>query len=262
MKKNLLDVIFASDKRKKVLLFLQDGPREMESILTFLHTTRQALLPQIRMLEEHKLLRKNPGDIYELTVIGKLVVSEMIPLLGLVDALDENIDYWGTHDLSFIPFNLLKRLNELQSSTLVQPDLSLIYEVNKGFMEKTRKSKSMTSFTTFLFPNYSSFLSEWKDCGVDISLIITKELFEKLKAENPDYLRKFVTEGHGKLFVYYKDVHVISFSQNDYCLMLRLFTNEGNFDNKLLTIHDSGAFEWGRELFEYYKQKSVPVTSV
>ncbi|WP_406655889.1 winged helix-turn-helix domain-containing protein [Methanolobus sp. ZRKC2] len=262
MKKNLLDVIFASDKRKNVLLFLQDGPQEMRSILNSLRTTRQALLPQVRVLEEHKLLRKDEGDVYELTVIGKLVVSEMLPLLDLVDALDENIHYWGTHDLSFIPPHLLKRLDELQSSTVIEPDLSVIYEINRGFMEKTRKSKSLTSFTTFLFPNYASFISEWRDCGVDISLIITKELFEKLKIENTDYLRKYVTEGYGELFVYDKDINVISFSQNDYCLMFRLFTKEGNFDNKLLMIHGPKAFEWGKELFEYYKQESIPITQV
>ncbi|KXS42568.1 hypothetical protein HWN40_08140 [Methanolobus zinderi] len=40
MKKSLLDVIFASDKRKKVLLLLQDSPQEMETLLELLDTRR------------------------------------------------------------------------------------------------------------------------------------------------------------------------------------------------------------------------------
>lgn len=262
MKKKLIDVIFASDKRKNVLLLLQNGPMEMELILSSLQTTRQALLPQIRMLEDHKLLHKDRGDVYELTLIGELIVSEMVPLLGLVDALDENIDYWGNHDLSFMPPHLLKRLNELQPSIVVEPEMSVIYEINRDFKEKAKESRSMTTFTTFLFPNYASFLSELKDKGVELSLIITNELFRKIKKENYEFLRTFVNEGHGKLFIYDDSVNVISFSQNDYCIMFRLFTKEGNFDNRLLMVHDQKAPGWGKELFEYYKQRSTPLTGV
>ena len=46
MKKSLIDVLFMSEKRKRVLLLLQDGTKEMEDILKSLDTTRQALLPQ------------------------------------------------------------------------------------------------------------------------------------------------------------------------------------------------------------------------
>jgi predicted transcriptional regulator len=56
MKKPLLDVIFASEKRKNVLLVLQEGPKQMETLLESLGTIRQALLPQIRILEEHYLV--------------------------------------------------------------------------------------------------------------------------------------------------------------------------------------------------------------
>lgn len=262
MKKNLLDVIFASDKRKNLLLLLQDGPMEMELVLTSLQTNRQALLPQIRVLEDHKLLRKDGGDVYELTVIGELIVSEMVPLLGLVDVLNENIDYWGTHDLRFIPSHLFKRLNELQSSTVIEPELSVIYEINRDFREKAKESKSMTTFTTFLFPNYASFLSELKDMGVEMSLIITNELFQKIKQENYEFLRTFVNEGHGNLFIYHDVVNVISFSQNDHCIMFRMFTKGGNFDNRLLMVHDKKALGWGKELFEYYMERSIPLTDI
>lgn len=261
MKKKLLDVIFASDKRKNLLILLTDGPQEMEYILTSLNTTRQALLPQMRILEEHNLIDHH-ADTYELTVIGKLLVTEIIPLLDLVHTLGDNIDYWGTHNLSFIPPHLMERLDELKSSIVFEPDISQIYEINRDFMEKTMESESVTSFTTFLFPNYSSFITEWKDCGVDISLIITRELFDKLRADNYNYLRTFVTERHGGLFVYDGDINVLSFSQNDYCLLFRLFTKDGNFDNKVLVLHGEQALGWGRDLFEYYKQKSVPLTEV
>jgi len=110
--KPLLDIIFASEKRKNVLLLLQDGPKKMEFLLKSLHTNRQALLPQIRILDNHYLITHS-HDVYVLTTIGKLIVDEMIPFLDTVESLESDIDYWGNHSLDFIPFHLLERISEL-----------------------------------------------------------------------------------------------------------------------------------------------------
>jgi predicted transcriptional regulator len=65
----------------------------MEEILRSLDTNRQALLPQIRVLEEHYLVN-HQNDVYKLTTIGKLLVDEMVPLLDIIEVLDIDIDYW------------------------------------------------------------------------------------------------------------------------------------------------------------------------
>jgi len=78
MKQSLFDVLFMSEKRTKVLLLLKDGLQEMQCFLSSLNTTRQTLLPQVRMLEEHHLVNQHI-DTYELTTIGKLVVGEVAP---------------------------------------------------------------------------------------------------------------------------------------------------------------------------------------
>jgi predicted transcriptional regulator len=48
MKKPLLDVIFASEKRKGALLMLQDGAKEMGYLLESLSTTRQACFLRLK----------------------------------------------------------------------------------------------------------------------------------------------------------------------------------------------------------------------
>jgi predicted transcriptional regulator len=50
----------------------------MEVLVKALNTTRQALLPRVRTLEDHYLV-SHDRDTYELTSIGKLIVDEMIP---------------------------------------------------------------------------------------------------------------------------------------------------------------------------------------
>lgn len=80
----MLDVLFMSEKRKGVLLLLKDGTKETEYLLDCLDTTRQALLPQIRVLQEHCLV-SHSKDAYELTAIGKLIVDEMTLLLDKIE---------------------------------------------------------------------------------------------------------------------------------------------------------------------------------
>jgi predicted transcriptional regulator len=112
MKRPLLDVMFASEKRKDVLLLQQDGPKEMGSLLKYLNTSRQALLPQTKILEAHYLIQ-HEKDTYTLTHIGKLIIDEIAPAIGTIDVLNNNIDYWGTHNFNFIPPHLLNRIREL-----------------------------------------------------------------------------------------------------------------------------------------------------
>ncbi|OPY18995.1 MAG: hypothetical protein A4E24_01750 [Methanomethylovorans sp. PtaU1.Bin093] len=75
-----------SDKRKKVLLLLQDGPKGMDHLLKYLDTTRPALLPQMRVLEDSYLII-HYKDSYELTTIGKILFDEIVPLLNTLRSL-------------------------------------------------------------------------------------------------------------------------------------------------------------------------------
>ncbi|AFV22224.1 hypothetical protein Mpsy_0011 [Methanolobus psychrophilus R15] len=142
MKKMLIDILFMSEKRKETLLLLQDEAKEMEDLLRLLKTNRQSLLPQIRMLEEHYLVNHSK-DTYELTTIGKLIVNEMAPLVSTTEVLDMDIDYWGAHNLGFIPSHLLERINELQKCKVLKPNVIEMFEINKDFVESAMKSNSI-----------------------------------------------------------------------------------------------------------------------
>ncbi len=148
MKKQLIDVIFNSKKRKETLLMLQDGSQEMDYLLKSLDTTRQALLPQLKILEDHHLVFHH-YDIYELTTIGKLIVDEMKPLIDTTEVLDIDIDYWGTRNFSFIPPHLLKRINELGTCEIITPPISETHEVLQKFHSASKNSISLCGITTF-----------------------------------------------------------------------------------------------------------------
>ncbi len=275
MKKTLLDVIFASDKRKKVLLLLQDGPQEMETLLELLDTRRQSLLPQIRVLEDHHLISQL-NDSYELTTIGKVIVRKMYPLIATIDLFDRNIDYWGTRNLDKIPPGLLKTIEKIGKCDVISPSLTELYNVPQAiysvtqessltidkFTEASIKSKYYAAVTTFLYPNTDQIIAEMLDKQVSVNFIIAENLMDKILAE---FRTPFIELLKNPLFHFYvssKKTGFLSFAYTNSCFLMRLLNEKGEYDSKYILCSDSDALQWAKELFEYYQEDTTPVTEL
>ncbi|WP_370575173.1 helix-turn-helix transcriptional regulator, partial [Methanomethylovorans sp.] len=125
--KPLMDLIFASEKRMNLLLMLHDGRKEITTLTESLDTTRTALLPQTKILNEKHLIRR-VDDSYELTTLGKLIVDRMLPLTEMATLLSCEWDYLGTHYLDFIPPDLLRRTDELGECYVVETTLPELFD--------------------------------------------------------------------------------------------------------------------------------------
>lgn len=261
VKKSLLDVAFSSAKRKHTLLLLDGGPKSIESLMDSLETTRQALLPQMKILEESYLVSKDNGT-YSLSTMGKMFVKRMKPLLETLETLDEDISYWGRHNIDFIPSHLLKRINELRSCKVITPPLSELYDINRDFFEQCNRSGSLTLMFTFLYPNFPEIYDEWISNNVYVKLIVSGELFERIKANYVDKFREYMKSGLFEIFVYDHPTNFVSFGHNDYCSFFRLLSRKGDYDNKQLMCCSSSAVQWNRELCEYYLERSTRITEL
>lgn len=261
MKKPLLDVMFASEKRKEILLLLKDGPVGMETILRSMQTTRQALLPQIRVLEDHQLVTHS-DDSYALTKIGKLLVDAMVPLIERIETLDVDIDYWGTHSLEFIPPHLLNRIEEIGKCKIKNPSIPEIYDLPQGFEEESKKSKAVFGLTTVFHPNFSSVYKGLTDNGVVVSTIISKELFENLRKNRYNDFKKLIESDKVNLLVYSKPVRTVFFAMNDFSTIYNILTKDGEVDHYIVRCHNQKAIDWSKDLFEHYLKDSAPITEI
>ncbi|TGC06498.1 helix-turn-helix transcriptional regulator [Methanolobus halotolerans] len=261
MKKHLLDVIFASDKRKSVLLILKSGPLEMELLLSQLRTTRQSLLPQMKILEENHLIT-HFADSYKLTIIGKLIVDEMVPLLDTIDIFEDEIDYWGTHNLDFISPRLLKRIGEIDNCKIIRPQISSIYELNQEIINSSYTSRSLFIITTFFHPHYPSLFSELIKNKVNVYAIVSKEVFDRVKNNYYSDLEKIVKSNLFHIYIYPHEMALQSFTYNDYYIVMRMLKTNGETDSSYLLCSNSNTLEWSGELFEYYLKRSNPITEI
>lgn len=262
MKKPIVEVLLSSEKRKNVLLLLLDGPKEMETLIKSLKTNRTALLPQLRILKESRLISKLDEDSYKLTTIGKLIVEEMIVFLRTTNMFGENRDYLGTHQIDFIPIYLLKKLPQLSYCNIIDISIGDFFDAEKDFLEKGIASKYWLQITSTLHPMFHEFYVDMIDQGTDVSVIITPEIYEKIKHDYYDDFKELIDIKLISFYLYPKSFEFVSFILADQCINFRLFTQEGESDNKKMLICSPDALEWGKELFEYYRRQSIPIIEI
>ncbi|TGC06996.1 helix-turn-helix transcriptional regulator [Methanolobus halotolerans] len=261
MKQTLLDVIFASEKRKEVLLLLNERPQEMGHLLKSLNTTRQALLPQIKILENHYLIF-HQKDVYELTSIGKLLVEKCIPLVGAIEFFSVDIEYLGTQKLEFIPPHLFTRVNEIGSSEVISPEIAEMYDLNEEFHDTSIKSKSALIISSFLYPNFCELTYELIKNGVEVHLIISPELMDRLRVHKYVNINILLESKLMHVYVYSKELNFLFMGCNDYYLIVNPLSQDGTTDRKYIMSNKKEALTWGRDFFEYYLKDSTPLTQL
>lgn len=261
MKKKLLDIIFRSDRRKNVLLLLQNEPQKMETLLKSLKTSRQALLPQMRILENHHLIF-HYEDTYELTVIGKLLVDEMVPLLEIIEVFDKDIDYWGKHNFDFIPPHLLKKISQIRNYEIINPSLADMHNVHEKFNDNSIPKKSIYVVTAFLYPNYYQIISNNIEKKVDFFFIVSEDLLDKIWTHHYADFKKLIENEYFNFYVYTKKMEFSTFTFDDYHMLISLLTKKGQFDNKYILCSSKDSLQWGKELFEHCLKDSVLITDL
>lgn len=261
MNKQLVDVIFASEKRKNVLLSMKDGAKEMENLLDLLGTTRHALLPQMKILEEHYMI-SHYGDTYELTTIGKLVVTDMIPLLNKISVIESDIDYWGSRNLDFIPSNLLGKIDQLQNCEIITPSLTELFSMHKSINIDYKKSPYIHVVTTTLYPNFDLIIAEILENNVDFFYIVSQELHEKLKTEYKKQFENFINNKFFHMYVYTKEMNFLYFTFDSIHFLISALNDNNEFDHKFMLCKGQSAVDWIKELFDYYLKDSTVITEL
>lgn len=262
MKKPLLSVVFASEKRKNVLQLLQDGPKEMEYILKSLHDTRQALLPQMKILENHCLVN-HYDDIYELTCMGKITTNKVNHVLRIFDVFEADSDYWGNHKFDFLPVNLLENIGEVGKHNVVNGSVDIMYTVDSEYVELTSKSKSCHTILSFIHPNAIPFFVDMVGKNVNVYVIFLQDVFNKVKSEYCSELRELINSDSAYLYLYQKEMtSFLGVTWNDYYTYMMLYRNDGSTDFNYVLCSIPNASDWNKEIFDFYLKDSIKITEI
>lgn len=261
MEKELIDLLFLSEKRKDLLLLLKDGEMSIDEIKNTLPFKPTALLPQLKKLKDEQLVIEEEKN-YRLSEIGKIMVEKMEALLNILAVIEENEEFWQERNLNEVPPALLQRLDELNPYTLVEQNQNNIFDLPEEFMENLSKSKHILSILTFFHPRYPLSLLENEETDTEITLIVTESLFERIKKDFEEKLTSFLTQEKKKLFVCEDGIKIAFVTATERFMITGFFGKNNTFDQKNILSFEPAALQWAEDLILYYKKQAREITEI
>ncbi|WP_406657311.1 transcriptional regulator FilR1 domain-containing protein [Methanolobus sp. ZRKC2] len=261
MKKKSLQAVLATEKCTCLLSSLSDGQKNVVELSISSGLSIREILLNVRQMEDCYLISQENG-LFRLTSMGELIIKKLEPLLYIEKFLNTSDGYLQKRNLDFIPLPLLTRLYEIDSFTVVQPSFFDMFDYNKEAHERSKRSKSFRMVAASLHPYFPELFRDLIDEGVNLYLIFDSSLLDKLKGDNYDELQELVSYRQVKIYMYPQKMYFLSLKVNDFCIVLKLLTNEGTYDHKQLMCHSPDAVIWGKELFNHYLKDSMQVTQI
>jgi predicted transcriptional regulator len=205
---------------------------------------------------------KREGRKYALTEIGQVVAEHLEPLVKTVEAVEKHEEFWQEHDVGAIPPHLLMRINELYDTRIIESGTEELFEPNKESLENILNSKKIMGISPIVHPVHPEFYLQLLERGTEVSLILTRKVFDKLEKEYNDMLSRGLSFKNGSLYISDEDINIVCVA-TDVFFSISLFFKNGVFDSRQdLTSFNKSAILWGEELFNYYKERSVKIESL
>ncbi|OJH50325.1 helix-turn-helix transcriptional regulator [Methanohalophilus portucalensis] len=255
MRRSLIDITCFSEKRKRLLLLLMEGKKDIDEIKEVLDETSPSILPQIKILKENGLIVQENGT-YSLTRIGMLLVHMLQEVFQTFDVLEDHFDYFNEHDLTPIPKELLNNIGELNNSEYIVPSLTDAFDPFTKIKPLTKASIWIKAFIAVYHPEYPPLASEMVSKGANLSLIMTEPMFEKMKNDYPEATRILKNSDNSRILIYKGEVMPSLIIASDQYFLLSLMLKTCRYDNSYLMGTKKEAIEWATKLYEWYEKKS------
>lgn len=259
------DVLTFSKKRSKAFLFLRDGPKTLNELKAHLKVkSNPEIHPMLKGLLTENMIEKQ-GETYILTQLGENASYYLKMFYDTTEVIDKHEHFWNTHDLSTIPKEFLTRIKELRNCELIRLDDCDLCESHKEFLENVSKSIRFRGAACIFIREWIYLLSELSNEEIPIEIIITSEIYEKIKKEYSVELENGLKNPNARMYVCDEPIGM-SFATSELFTDEKFFSLSLNFKNGLGHDHkqdligfDPEAVKWGNDLFEYYKERSVEI---
>jgi len=261
MENNLLDLILLSEKRKNVLLLLLEGPKDIETIKKALNASATAVQPQVKKLKEQHLVIQEK-NLYKLSEMGRVVVEKMKPLVDTLSVIEENANYWSEREVNEIPHFLLRRISELGHCTIIEPQIDYMFELIPEYVKNVRMAKELKVAISYFHPLFPSFFLEIAEKGIPISLVLPESILKRWIEDYREQTEQYIKKENAKLFVCTDCERIPAVAAADNFMAMALFPKSTVFDRKYMICFEPGALVWGKELYDYYEQRSKQVKNI
>jgi predicted transcriptional regulator len=242
--------------RINILYTLCEKPCDLSHLKTIQKIKKSPeIIPRIKDLMRDGLIEYTSGEC-RITPLGRAYVKFLTPFRDFTSVLDES-PFWKDHDISPIPEELLFRLNELKNCNTVQIERSSVFEPGALFMHYVGIAPEVSGLASSFFPGWIPKFLEKSREGIPIEIVITPEIYLKLKNEYSSILDEWLNSKNFSIYI--SEINATCTITPEFtCLLLNL-KDGGTFDhsNVLVSKDDPLAIKWTKDLYNYYKLNAV-----
>jgi predicted transcriptional regulator len=118
------------------------------------------------------------------------------------------------------------------------------------------KAKKLRGIVSIFHPSHLSLFFDFVKMGRDISIIITPQIYERMKEDFGVMLNEYSKFENASLYVCREKIE-FNFSVTDRLFFLTLPFSDGTYDlQSRVMCFDPVALQWGEDLFSYYRDVS------
>ncbi len=224
--------------------------RDLSEISESLGKAKQTMVPHLRILINIGLIEKD-GEKYKLSKMGEITYKKFSEDVKFFDVIGTLKKFLREHDVSPIPDSLLSKIYMLYGGKVFVKDNP--YEFHREWLNILLKSSWIYGLASIYhkeFPKLFKELSKKKE----VRLIVTEDVFEKVKELSEKELDEFLESG--EMFVC-KNVK-LTFVVAEKGFTMNLYRD--SYDaSQILVCKTEDAVEWGMELFKRYLTQSRKV---
>ncbi len=252
-----MSLLAFSEKRSGLLFMLQEEPKTLKEINDYFKVTSPEIIPQIRKLEKENLIFQQDKK-YVLTEVGQIVTTSFAQFLKTLKIFEKDSKFWKEHNIG-IPEEFQMRLYELGDYKFFESTPTEIFKPHDEYIENVLKSKWVKGVSPALHPEYTKQFLMMAMTGIPISIILTREVLEKIKEKHKAELVKVLGYKNVQVMICNEKI-AVAFTVTDFFFSMRLFLKDGTYDfYKNIISNEKSALTWGEDLFSYYENRSERV---
>lgn len=228
------------------------NPAGISSLAKSLDVPRDTVKPHIRSFVEAGLIERC-GKGYKLTVLGRIILEKAIEIEKILSIPRDIRDFFITHDTSHIPEELLKDFHCLCGGYLVETIDP--FELSEDWIKILKISKWIKGVSPVYHPKFPSLFTALAE-ERDVTLVLTKDVFEKCMLEYPELVRRFIDLG-GEMRVCSDAKVAFVVAQKGFAM--GLYAGNIYDANHVYVCTSDEAILWGLKLFNHFYSKSTVV---
>lgn len=247
---NIQRLAVCSDLRRNILISLYDGKKSLGHLRDEMKVSSTTAIHALRELEKYNLTFQDEDKNYLLTTIGRVISAKLVDFSDAAEVLEKHKRFWLEHDVSGIPKHMIEKIGWLKDSELIKSTEIDIFKVHSNFINLLKNAQKVRGVSSIYVPEYTSLFHELINKNVDVQLIISKEVLEKLDEAT---LSQLITDSKPNFDMFVMNENLkAAITVTDYFISIGLFRVDGTYDysNDLIS-YSKEAIAWGNMFFDY-----------